>query len=112
MGTHIQLPDLTQKELILTLIKTDMRNVKLIKGLENAGALVEHFYSNLNMIVLALIGFKKAQRTDALYALYDKKMDTLIDIDVADFTDRLNQLAHDFYKELLLEKLKLDCGVS
>ncbi|ABG60175.1 hypothetical protein [Cytophaga hutchinsonii] len=112
MVTQIELPDLTKKELILTLIKADMRNVKLIYGLENAGALVENFYSNLNVIVLKLIGFEETERKDELYALYDKKMAALIDLHVTDFIDGINYLALDFYNELLLQKIKLNCGIN
>ena len=40
---------INNKELILNLIKADMRNVKLITGLEQAGALVEHFHTDLSV---------------------------------------------------------------
>jgi len=105
MITQIQIPNLTQKELILTLIKADMRNVKLIQGLGNAGALVEHFYSDLSVVILKLIGFDDDQRTDALYALYDTKMHALVDVSVEVFREKLPYLAVDFYNELLLLKI-------
>jgi len=106
MVTHIELPDLTQKELILTIIKADMRHVKLIQGLENAGASVDHFYSDLNVIVLKLLGFEQSVRKDEWYALYDKKMAALVNLTVHDFIDGINYLALDFYNELLLQKIK------
>lgn len=105
MQTQIETPNLTKKELILALIKADMRNVKLIHGLESAGALVEHFYTDLSVVILKLIGFEEAERTDALYELYDEKMNMLIDVSVYEFTERLNYLVVDFYNELLVRKL-------
>jgi hypothetical protein len=108
MVTQIEIPNLTQKELILALIKADMRNVKLIQGLDRAGALVEHFYSDLSVVILKLIGFKETERTDALYELYDKKMNMLIDVSVHEFREQLNYLAVDFYNELLLQKMMLN----
>jgi len=105
MITQTQIPNLTQKELILTLIKADMRNVKLIQGLEHAGALVEHFYSDLSVVILKLIGFEDAERTDELYALYDTKMHALVDVSVEVFREKLPYLAVDFYNELLLLKI-------
>jgi hypothetical protein len=71
-GTHI-----TKKELILCLLKADMRNVKLIYGLESAGALVEDFYADLSCTILKLIGFNEAERTDDLYRFYDTLMNRL-----------------------------------
>ena len=105
MQTQISLPNLTQKELILTLIKADMRNVKLIQGLENAGALVEYFHTDLCFIILKLIGFEDAERTDELYAFYDTKMHALVDVSVDVFREKLPYLAVDFYNELLLQKM-------
>lgn len=105
MGNTIYSSNLTQKEFILSLIKADMRNIKLISGLDKAGALVEHFYTDLSMVILKLIGFEDAERTDELYAFYDKKMNILIDVSVSEFVDQLNYKAVDFYNELLYMKL-------
>lgn len=105
MTTQIETSNLSQKELVLTLIKADMRNVKLIQGLENAGALVEHFHSDLSVVILKLIGFEDGERTDALYAFYDTKMHMLLDVNVEMFREKLPYLAVDFYNELLLLKI-------
>ena len=105
----IAIPNLTKKELILCLLKADMRNVKLIQGLESAGALIEDFYSDLSVTILKLIGFEEAERTDEQYQFYDKVMNRLINRDVAEFIEQLNYLAVDFYNELLsvrMEQLK------
>ena len=102
MSTHIQRTNLTQKELILILIKAEMRNVKLIYGLEQAGVLVEHFYADLSMVILNLMGFEEKDRTDALYDFYDQCMHALIDVSVGEFTNQLPFLAEAFYNELLM----------
>lgn len=101
----INAPNLTRKELILSLIKADMRNNKLITGLDNAGALVEDFYTDLGTVILKLVGFGDAERDDDLYDFYVQTMEELIDLEVSEFVEKLNYLAVDFYNELLSEKI-------
>ena len=97
--------DLSQKELILFLIKADMKNQKLIKGLDNAGALVEDFYTDLGTIILKLVGFENSDRDDTLFEFYDNKMKGLIDISTDDFLEKQRILALELYNELLIERI-------
>lgn len=101
MAHQIEGTNLTKKELILSLIKADLRSVKLVQGLEKAGALVEYFHSDLSITILKLIGFEQSERTDELYTFYDTTIDKLVDCDVDAFVAQLNYLAVDFYNELL-----------
>jgi len=106
VNNHIEVAGITKKELILSLIKADMRNIKLIKGLDKAGALVEYFHSDLGTIILKLIGFEEVERDDTLYDFYDKTLNRIIDIDVSEFMEQLNFLTVDFYNELLCVRIE------
>jgi hypothetical protein len=97
---------MNNQDLILTLIKSDMRNQKLINGLDQAGVLAEDFYTDLSTAILQLIGFEDSERTDDLYEYYDQMMDKLLDLEVNDFLDKQKNLALQFYNELLMERIK------
>lgn len=58
------------QNLILALIKADMKSFKLIRGLENAGALTEDFYSDLERSILDLLDVEHAQR-ERLFRVYE-----------------------------------------
>ncbi len=83
-----------------------MRNVKLIYGLEQAGALVEHFYTDLSTVILTLMGFEEKDRTDALYDFYDTTMHAVIDVPIGEFTQQLHVLVEVFYAKLLVRNSK------
>jgi hypothetical protein len=91
-------------DLILTLIKADMRNYKLILGLDNAGVLAEDFFTDLGRTIMLLMDFEEEDRDDSLYELYDKFMDRLVDINVHQFHDAIKPLSIQLYAELLAEK--------
>ncbi len=94
-----------QKELILSLIKADMCNNKLITGLEKAGMSVEDFYGDLDIQILKLMRFDSQQREDELHDFYYCSLENLIiDIPVEEFRERLPQLALEMYEALEKKK--------
>jgi hypothetical protein len=97
---------INNQNLILTLIKSDLRNQKLIRGLDQAGVLAEDFYTDLATPILKLIGFEDSERNDELYEFYDHTVDRLIDLEVNNFLEKQKMLALELYNELLLEKIR------
>jgi hypothetical protein len=91
-------------DLILSIIKADMRNYKLILGLDNAGVLAEDFFTDLGRSVMVLMDFEEEDRDDGLYELYDKFMDRLVEINVHQFHDAIKTLSIELYADLLAEK--------
>ncbi|MFN6944438.1 MAG: hypothetical protein ACK4ND_05790 [Cytophagaceae bacterium] len=104
MNTLSHNANLTQKELILSLIKAEMRTYKLITGLMNAGAEAGDFYADLGTVILKLMDFDEADRDD-LYGFYHKTMENLSKVELADFFKNLNFISVDFYNELLLQRI-------
>ena len=91
-----------QIELILSLIKADLVNSKLIAGLENIGLTSEDFYLDLSIPILKLIGFQ--DRDDELNTFYLNILTRLIQDNSDNFRLQKNKLAIEFYAELLAEK--------
>lgn len=97
----MQLNPQTKDRLILALIKAEMKNYKLICGLERAGLLVEDFYTGLDWSILDLLGYDKEPQRQQFFQTYDAFMEPLPDMEVSEFNRRLEELAGE-----LLEQLK------
>lgn len=54
----------TQQEYLLRLLQADLRNYRLIYGLEQAGLVIDHFYSNLHTVIIPMLGFPPEQSQD------------------------------------------------
>lgn len=92
--------DMEQEQLILRLIKAEMKNFKLIRGLRHAGAVTEDFYTDLGGLIISLMGFEEEVREDILNQ-FDLFMENLDQIPVNKFGDLLNDLSRTLYNQLL-----------
>lgn len=92
------------KELIISLIKDDLRNVRLISGLSELGLGSDKYYLQLNRTILLLMGFDKEQRDDELYDKYNRSTEKISGVDIFDQPELLNDLALEIYKLLLKER--------
>jgi hypothetical protein len=100
----IDLP-ISKKDLILKLIKEDMRATKLVLGLEHTGLSAYPFFTDLSRIVFLFMGFTEEDcEQEELQTLYENFMDKTTQLDASDFPGVLNELAFDLYIELLAEK--------
>ena len=93
------------KELVLALIKADMRNMKLIMGLERTGFSVEYFPTDLSQEILRLVGFEDSERNDDLSNFYIRSLEQALEVTLDEFRFRIHTLALDFYNLLLNEKI-------
>ena len=89
-------------ELILSLIKADLINSRLIAGLQKAGLVVEDFYLDISVTVLKLMDFE--DNDEDLNDIYIITLDRLVQEQTDDFRSRKNELAIELYTELLAEK--------
>jgi len=61
-----------QKQPILSLIEDDLRNARLIHGLNKLGLYTEEHFLHLSQTVFRLMGFPESQASDAAYDRYHK----------------------------------------
>lgn len=95
-----------QEKLILSLIKDDLINSKLVGGLEGIGLVADDYLLHLKETILDLMGFSKEQRTDLLYTKYMERMGPLRLIDIHKNKAWLEVLARDIYEWLCKEVRK------
>ena len=92
-------------ELILSLIKDDLINNKLINGLNTLGLSAGDYHLHLSETILNLIGLDI--ENDAIHDLYFSLTQQSETLDLTDITNRekqLTRLATEIYSELLKQK--------
>lgn len=96
---------ITSDEFIIALIKAEMKNRKLLLGLDNAGVQTEDFHTDLGLIILKLIGFPDVERNDDLYDYYEFIINNLISGEVKSVLRKQDTISEEVYNKLLAQKL-------
>lgn len=85
-----------QKEIIISLIKDDLTNIRLVSGLEKLGLDSGKYYLNLSQTFFTLMGFKDNEQNDSLHKQYvefaQKSLTT--------HPDELSDLANEVFERL------------
>jgi hypothetical protein len=89
------------KKFILSLIKDDLINAKLVLGLKALGLHPDDYCLYLSGKVFSLMGFKESAQTDQIYEKYLELTEKVKEIDIALSMNQLEELALQIYTELL-----------
>jgi hypothetical protein len=89
------------KELILSLIKDDLINTKLVHGLNEAGLNAEHYFLHLGETIFKLMGFEDNVETEELFRHYMRLTEKAKYLDISGSHKPMDELAAGIYKELL-----------
>ena len=89
--------------LIIRLIKEDLKNYRLIKGLNALGLTSSEYLLDIAYVVFRLMGFEEGQINDELYQFYAQLIDNLKTDELAD-PNLLDQFSANIFIELLAEK--------
>lgn len=98
---------MTKKALIIiSLIKDDLTNIRLVKGIENLGFHCDQYHLRLSETVFMLIGFKNDNQEERFYEEYTNVSRKVLSIDILKHPEKLEAMAISIY-ELLIRKKKL-----
>ena len=100
LGMHPK--NIGEKELITGLIKDDLTNIRLVKGLEALGLDSGRYYLRLSEIVFLIMGISD----EGFYEKYLQKCNTVMRIDIFEHPGKLDELTLKLYT-ILLRKSKL-----
>jgi hypothetical protein len=92
------------KNFVISLIKDDLINSKLVNGLIEAGLNASQYQLHLGNTVFNLMGFEEDHYSDEVYELYIKLGRKAKDISISTTADRLDDLASEIYT-VLADKL-------
>lgn len=89
------------KDIIVSLIKDDLTNIRLVLGLERLGLDAGKYYLHLNETIFKLVGLKE-DRED-FFEQYISECRTIHNIDIFKYPDLLNGIAFRLYHKLIEE---------
>jgi hypothetical protein len=93
------------KKLVVSLIKDDMINSKLVNGLIDAGLYAESYFLHLSETIFELLGFPDNDQGEQAYEYYLEQIKRAQSIDLRKSNEPLNEVAEDIY-EGLVRRLK------
>lgn len=88
------------RELIISLIKDDLRNTKLVNGLNRIGLKAEDYYLHLSDTIFNLMGFKDNPQTDALIEFYYEYSNKVEECDFSLNSTQLDEMAEEVFERL------------
>ena len=100
----------TKKELILSLIKDDLVNHKLLLGLDALGLRTADYYLNIGDTIFSLMGFPENSDSDRVYELYLDLTRKARFLNLSESQNQLNELAQEIYLELTVHRSTLNTG--
>lgn len=91
---------MVNKELIISLIKDDLRNTKLVNGLNKIGLKADDYYLNLSDTIFQLMGFEDNSQTDALIEFYYEYSNKVEECDFSLNSTLLDEMAEEVFERL------------
>ena len=85
---------MTKKELIISLIKDDLTNIRLISGLETLGLDSGKYYLSLSEIIFSIMGISD----ENIYKKYLKMSNAVMRIDIFEHPKKLNEQKRSVFK--------------
>ena len=96
---------LDKKELVISLIKDNLINLKLITGLNHLGLIAHDYYLGLGDTIFKLMGFQPSQQSDLIFErIFISISEKVQQIDISSSSDELMLLSMEIYKELVFAK--------
>lgn len=93
-----------KKKLILSLIKDDLINAKLVNGLNEIGLNADNYSLHLSDTIFNLMGFEDDEETETIFERYMELAKRSMFIDISQSHKPMDDLALQIYTEILSRK--------
>ncbi len=93
-----------KKKLILSLIKDNLINTKLVSGLNALGMDASLYSLHLSETIFELMGFEDNKWSDLVFEHYLSMVEKVNEINFSQSHEELDVLASEIYKELMIRK--------
>jgi hypothetical protein len=103
---------LYKKRLLISLIKSDLINHKLVSGLDDLGLNALNYHLYLSEIIFELMNFRYNQQNEKNFVYYLQRLKEIKHINIKDNHELLENLALDIYKELKVRKGKIERTIN
>ena len=94
----MKITNMTQKELIISLLKDNLINIRLVYGLEELGLDPSNYFLHLDETIFKLLGIKADD--DDSFDEYISECRTISQLDIFKHPELLHNLAHSLYHKL------------
>lgn len=94
------------ERLIISLIKDDLINCKLVDGLNSLGLKADDYCLYLSDTIFKLIGFEDNDKTEMIHRYYINQTKKVKELEITNVDKSIDNLANEIYKSLK-EKVKL-----
>ena len=91
----------TNKKLLISLIKNDLKNTRLVTGLAELGLDSGKYYLSLSEAIFILMGLEKEEQEEQLRETYSDLLGSACAIDIFRDTEKYDALADQIYMKLL-----------
>lgn len=95
----------SQKSLILSLIKDDLINSKLVNGLNELGLDAGCYFTNTCQTVFQLMGLENHPNEEEIFQYYMQITANVKNIDISQSNEPLNELCLEIYDGLMEKKI-------
>ena len=96
---------LNKKELIISLIRDNLINLKLVSGLNHLGLIADDYYLHLGDTIFKLMGFEASEQSDLIFeTVFMGNSEKISQVSISSSLDELNLLSMEIYKELLFAR--------
>jgi hypothetical protein len=97
-----------EKKLVISLIKDDLVNRKLLIGLDDLGLRPTDYYLNLSDTIFSLMGFSDDKASERIFEHYLDLSEKAKFLDISESQIQLDKLAQDIYLELTVHRSTLN----
>jgi len=95
---------LTDRDLVIAMIRDDLVNHRLLTGLYNLGLVTELYFLNMSQTVFDYMGITSKKEYDHNYERYIQLKEEVMQYDLGEGREKLNALAEKIYGELVTMK--------
>jgi len=94
----MKITNMPEKELIISLLKDNLTNIRLVYGLTELGLDASDYFLRLDETIFKLMGISTDD--DTFFEEYVNESRTISEIDIFKHPELLNRLAHSLYHKL------------
>lgn len=93
-----------KKKLIISLIKDDLINAKLVNSLNEIGLRADDYFLHLSDTIFKLMGFEDNEETETIYERYIELSKRALFVDISQSNEPMEDLAVQIYTEIKSRK--------
>lgn len=97
-----------ERKLIVSLIKDDLVNRKLLLGLDDLGLRPTDYYLNLGDTIFSLMGFSDDKASERIFEHYLDLTEKAKFLNISESQNQLDNLAQEIYLELIVHRSTLN----